>query len=65
MACCGHDYYPTADCGEWWTACGQEWSAIWSGETERGGGARERLPRHGRNLRASSAIYEKNALREP
>ncbi|NPV07088.1 MAG: sugar ABC transporter substrate-binding protein [Anaerolineae bacterium] len=32
FACCGHDYYPTADCGEWWTACGQEWSAIWSGE---------------------------------
>jgi multiple sugar transport system substrate-binding protein len=32
FGCCGHDYYPTADCGEWWGACGQEWSAIWSGE---------------------------------
>jgi multiple sugar transport system substrate-binding protein len=30
----GHDYYPTADCGEWWGALGQEWNAIWSGEAQ-------------------------------
>jgi len=28
----GHDYYPTPDTGEWWSAVGQEISAIWSGE---------------------------------
>jgi multiple sugar transport system substrate-binding protein len=28
----GHDYYPTPDTDEWWTAVGQELSAIWSGE---------------------------------
>lgn len=28
----GHDYYPTPDTGEWWSAVGQELSAIWSGE---------------------------------
>jgi multiple sugar transport system substrate-binding protein len=32
MECCGHDYYPTPDCGEYWTALGQEWGSIWSGE---------------------------------
>ncbi len=32
FACCGHDYYPTADCGEWWNVCNQEMSPIWSGE---------------------------------
>jgi ABC-type glycerol-3-phosphate transport system substrate-binding protein len=32
FACCGHDYYPTADTDEWWNVCGQEWGAIWSGE---------------------------------
>ncbi len=32
MECCGHDYYPTADCDEWWNALGQEWGPIWSGE---------------------------------
>lgn len=32
FGCCGHDYYPTADCGEWWNLCNQEWTAIWSGE---------------------------------
>ena len=32
IACCAHDYYPTADCDEWWTICDQEWSPIWSGE---------------------------------
>ncbi len=28
----GHDYYPTPDTDEWWSAVGQELSAIWSGE---------------------------------
>jgi len=32
FACCGHDYYPTADCGEWWNIMSQEMSVIWSGE---------------------------------
>lgn len=32
FSCCGHDYYPTADCGEWWNVCGQELSPIWSQE---------------------------------
>jgi multiple sugar transport system substrate-binding protein len=32
FSCCGHDYYPTADCGEWWGALSQEWGGIWSGE---------------------------------
>jgi multiple sugar transport system substrate-binding protein len=30
--CCGHDYYPPADCGEWWGLMGQELSVIWTGE---------------------------------
>ena len=29
----GHDYYPTPDTDEWWSAVSQELSAIWSGET--------------------------------
>lgn len=33
VSCCGHDYYQTADCGEWWAALGQELAPIWSGET--------------------------------
>lgn len=28
----GHDYYPTPDTDEWWSAVGQELSVIWSGE---------------------------------
>jgi multiple sugar transport system substrate-binding protein len=28
----GHDYYPTPDTDEWWSAIGQELSVIWSGE---------------------------------
>lgn len=32
ISCCAHDYYPTADCDEWWAVCDQEWSPIWSGE---------------------------------
>jgi multiple sugar transport system substrate-binding protein len=28
----GHDYYPTPDTDEWWSAVDQELSAIWSGE---------------------------------
>lgn len=28
----GHDYYPTPDTGEWWSAVGQELSVVWSGE---------------------------------
>ena len=32
FGCCGHDYYPTADCGEWWDVFSQQWPAIWSGE---------------------------------
>jgi multiple sugar transport system substrate-binding protein len=28
----GHDYYPTPDTDEWWTAAGQELGVIWSGE---------------------------------
>ena len=28
----GHDYYPTPDANEWWSAVGQELSVIWSGE---------------------------------
>jgi multiple sugar transport system substrate-binding protein len=28
----GHDYYPTPDTDEWWSAVAQELSAIWSGE---------------------------------
>ena len=32
FACCGHNYYPTADCDEWWTVCNNEMSPIWSGE---------------------------------
>lgn len=28
----GHDYYPTPDANEWWSAVSQELSVIWSGE---------------------------------
>ncbi len=28
----GHDYYPTPDANEWWSAVEQELSVIWSGE---------------------------------
>jgi multiple sugar transport system substrate-binding protein len=28
----GHDYYPTPDTDEWWSAVAQELSVIWSGE---------------------------------
>jgi multiple sugar transport system substrate-binding protein len=28
----GHDYYPTPDANEWWSAVNQELSVIWSGE---------------------------------
>jgi len=28
----GHDYYPTPDANEWWSAAEQELSVIWSGE---------------------------------
>jgi hypothetical protein len=28
----GHDYYPTPDTDEWWTAAEQELGVIWSGE---------------------------------
>lgn len=28
----GHDYYPTPDTDEWWSAVAQEMSAVWSGE---------------------------------
>lgn len=28
----GHDYYPTPDANEWWSAVTQELSVIWSGE---------------------------------
>lgn len=28
----GHDYYPTPDANEWWSAVDQELSVIWSGE---------------------------------
>jgi ABC-type glycerol-3-phosphate transport system substrate-binding protein len=30
--CCGHNYYPTPDCGEWWAAMGAELDLVWSGE---------------------------------
>ncbi|NPV09198.1 MAG: sugar ABC transporter substrate-binding protein [Anaerolineae bacterium] len=32
LDCCGHDYYPTSDCGEWWGLMNQELSVIWTGE---------------------------------
>lgn len=28
----GHDYYPTPDTDEWWSALAQEMSVVWSGE---------------------------------
>lgn len=28
----GHDIYPTPDAAQWWTACDQELSVIWTGE---------------------------------
>ena len=30
--CCPHDYYPTPDTGEWWSALSNELSVVWSGE---------------------------------
>ena len=30
--CCPHDYYPTADTDEWWSALSNELSVVWSGE---------------------------------
>jgi multiple sugar transport system substrate-binding protein len=30
--CCGHNYYPTPDCGQWWSAMSAELDLIWSGE---------------------------------
>jgi len=45
----GHDYYPTPDTGEWWSAVGQELSVVWSGEatvaeaTERPSAAAEEI----------------------
>jgi len=32
FSCCGHNYYPTPDCGEWWSAISAELDLIWSDE---------------------------------
>jgi ABC-type glycerol-3-phosphate transport system substrate-binding protein len=32
FSCCGHNYYPTPDCGQWWSAMGAELDLIWSDE---------------------------------
>jgi len=32
FSCCGHNYYPTPDAGEWWSAVTNELDVIWSGE---------------------------------
>ncbi len=32
FSCCGHNYYPTPDAGEWWSAISNELDVIWSGE---------------------------------
>ena len=32
FSCCPHNYYPTPDAGQWWSAMGAELDLIWSGE---------------------------------